>query len=108
MSTFSPDKMLYVVEHGQSNHFSNLFEIVSLLTSNNENQCTLQHVKFGRIQGMSTRKGTIVFLSDILEEAKDRMLEKMKSTETTKVYEENEVQSVAGILGISGIYWVYA
>ena len=53
---------------------------------------------------MSTRKGTIVFLSDILEEAKDRMLEKMKSTETTKVYEENEVQSVAGILGISGIY----
>ena len=34
--------------------------------------CEFKHIMFGRIQGMSTRKGTAVFLSDILEEATQR------------------------------------
>lgn len=42
--------------------------------------CSLVHVKFGRVTGMSTRGGTAVFLSDILEESKERMLVKMGSS----------------------------
>ena len=36
-----------------------------------------QHVNFGMVRGMSTRKGTVVFLNDILEEAKNTMYEKV-------------------------------
>ena len=75
----------------------NLFEIISKLDP--ASSCEFQHVKFGRIQGMSTRKGTAVFLSDILNEAKERMLEKMQNTPTTKVTEN--LPKVAEILGIS-------
>lgn len=40
----------------------------------------MEHVKFGRVKGMSTRRGQAVFLSDILDEARDRMIEKMKES----------------------------
>lgn len=62
------DKMIYVVENGQSLHFSQLFEIAKRLKIPNADK--LQHVKFGRINKMSTRKGTAVFLKDILDEAR--------------------------------------
>lgn len=40
----------------------------------------VEHVKFGRIQGMSTRKGKVVFLKDILDEAKYRMAERQQKS----------------------------
>ena len=101
LDSFQPDKILYVVEHGQSNHFSNLFEIVSRLVPLSKSQ--FKHVMFGRIQGMSTRKGTAIMLSDILHEAKERMLEKMESTMTTKVEQTEDKEHVAEILGISAL-----
>ena len=88
-----------MVEHGQSNHLSNLFEIVSKIE---DTHCQFQHIMFGRIQGMSTRKGTAVMLSDILQEAKLRMLEKMDSTLTTRV-EDKDKDSVAEVLGMSAV-----
>jgi arginyl-tRNA synthetase len=30
------------------------------------------HIKFGRIEGISTRKGNVVFLKDVLDEAANR------------------------------------
>jgi len=51
-----------------------------MYVSNSHSSCRIQHVKFGRVSGMSTRKGTSVLLADILEEAKQRMIEKMCST----------------------------
>lgn len=73
--TFHPDKMYYVVETGQANHLQNLFKILE--------ECkfpwasNLEHVRFGRISGMSTRRGTAVFLADILDEGYEQMLEKL-------------------------------
>ena len=81
-------------------YFSDLFDIISKLDT--ESQCLFQHVKFGRIQGMSTRKGTAIFLADILNEAKQRMLEKMQITSTTKVTEN--MSETAEILGISAVF----
>ena len=83
---FHPQQMFYVVEQGQEKHFSNLFKILSTIIeeekdensnsfSNTQRTCEFKHIMFGRIQGMSTRKGTAVFLSDILEEAKQRYLD---------------------------------
>lgn len=67
------DKMLYVVENGQHLHFHQLFEIARRL--NLDNIEGLQHVKFGRINKMSTRKGTVIFLKDILDEARNTSVE---------------------------------
>lgn len=67
------DKLLYVVENGQHSHFHALFDIARRL--NIPNWEGLQHVKFGRINKMSTRKGNVVFLKDILDEARNLTME---------------------------------
>lgn len=74
------DKMLYVVDNSQTDHFASVFDIVSKLDENCTKGC--EHIKFGRIKGMSTRSGNVVFLNDILDEAKDKMFEKQKESKS--------------------------
>lgn len=52
---------------------------------------------------MSTRKGNIVFLKDILDEAKDLMFRKQQESLTTKVDLSKSGESIADILGVSAI-----
>lgn len=63
------DRMYYVVGSEQSAHFEALFAIAKKLGVRNAER--LQHIRFGKLQHMSTRKGTAVFLDDILNEARD-------------------------------------
>lgn len=65
------DAMYYIVENGQSDHFTNLIQILNKMKLSWANR--LEHVKFGKIQGMSTRKGKVIFLEDILNKAKEIM-----------------------------------
>lgn len=44
------------------------------------------HVKFGRISNLSTRKGKAVFLEDILNEAKERMIKTIQSKQSKYLY----------------------
>jgi len=67
------------VENGQHSHFKQLVRTLSRLGHDWVSNMTDLHVKFGRIEGMSTRRGQVVFLRDILDEAKYHMLETMKS-----------------------------
>ena len=46
---FKSEKIFYVVEHGQSNHFVNLFDILNRLEPTS--LVKLKHVMFGRIKG---------------------------------------------------------
>ncbi|CAG2183050.1 unnamed protein product, partial [Oppiella nova] len=92
--------MFYIVDSSQAKHFNNLFQILPKL--NHEFEGKLIHLRFGRILGMSTRKGDIVFLEDVLNEAKERAIESCKTSPNTKISEEN-FDSVADILGISGL-----
>ncbi|KAI9489586.1 hypothetical protein BDB00DRAFT_842608 [Zychaea mexicana] len=70
----SPQKSMYIVGTEQSLYLQQMFKIAELasLASN------LHHVGFGRVQGMSTRKGTVVFLQDILDTAQEQMLKNLK------------------------------
>ena len=68
------DVMYYVVDNAQSEHFSKLKNILERMQYSWADR--LKHVKFGKIRGMSTRKGTAVFLTDILNETKAVMKEK--------------------------------
>ena len=68
------DKMYYVVENGQYDHFYALRSIIHKMDLPWSDR--LVHVKFGRIKGMSTRKGTAVFLKDILDECKELIVKR--------------------------------
>lgn len=74
------DKMLYVVDNAQTDHFAAVFEIVKQI----DQKCTegCEHIKFGRLKGMSTRTGNVVFLNDILDEAKRKMHDKQASSKS--------------------------
>lgn len=79
---YEMDKIFYVVDHGQHDHFLSLKSIVNDLGF--DAQSTIEHVKFGRISGMSTRKGSVVFLKDILDEAKNLMYKSQQETSSKK------------------------
>ena len=65
--------MIYVVEYAQGYPFQNLFK-----------EC--QHVKFEKILGISTRRGNMVYISDLMEEATEIMLENQEKSENTRIF----------------------
>jgi arginyl-tRNA synthetase len=75
--TFDFEKMVYVVGSEQSLHFQQLFEILRLAGHSFADRC--EHVPFGQItfgmEKMSTRKGNVVFLKDVLQKASETALE---------------------------------
>ncbi|KAI8093105.1 arginyl-tRNA synthetase [Halteromyces radiatus] len=78
---YSFDKAIYVVGTEQSLYLQQLFKIWDLMKNGVDQQQELCHANFGRIQGMSTRKGTVVFLQDILDTAKEKMMENMQQSD---------------------------
>jgi len=94
------DKMLYVVGTDQKLHFQQLFKILELLGRKWASRCV--HIDFGRVQGMSTRKGQVIFLKDLLDEGQKRALEKMKAN-PEKFAELGNAELTADICGLSAI-----
>ncbi|XP_068086074.1 probable arginine--tRNA ligase, mitochondrial [Anabrus simplex] len=92
------DEMLYIVDNAQSDHFVALFGVLRKMAVPWAN--SLKHIKFGRVRGMSTRKGNVVFLKDILDETRSIMKRKQQESPTTKT---NLLESTSDVLGISAI-----
>lgn len=93
-------KMFYVVASQQDLHFQQLFKILDLMEYNWHTELT--HINFGMVKGMSTRKGTVVFLEEILNEAQATMLEVMKSN-PDKFSEIENPELVADLIGLSAV-----
>lgn len=94
-------KMFYIVDNAQTDHFVALKSILQLMGHSWADR-GITHVKFGRIKGMSTRKGNVVLLSDILDEANRRMKAKQLESPTTKVDVEANPK-VTGTLACSAL-----
>lgn len=95
------DKMIYVVSSQQDMHLAQLFKILELMGNNNVSE-KCQHVNFGMVQGMSTRRGTVKFLDDILRDVGEKMHEVMKMNE--KKYEQvADPEQTADTLGITAV-----
>lgn len=77
------DRMYYVAGNEQFQHFDNLFGIAKKLGVRNADK--LRHVKFGKVENMSTRKGNVVFLSDILDEIRDLMHSKQVASPSKSI-----------------------
>ncbi|XP_059620212.1 probable arginine--tRNA ligase, mitochondrial [Phlebotomus argentipes] len=91
--------LYYIVDTAQTDHFKALFHVAQKVGIDRH----LSHVKFGRIRGMSTRKGSVVFLEEILDEARDIMKEKQMKSSTTRVNLEDSTDKTSDILGISAV-----
>lgn len=98
---FSPNRVHYVVDMGQQLHFKQLLGVLQQLKVPWAARPLEEvHVQFGRVEGMSSRRGTVVFLRDILDEARDRLMKDMQSRDTTRT---SDIQMVADRLAVSAV-----
>ena len=95
---FAFAKSIYVVGVEQKLHFEQLKRALRAMGCGWAERMT--HANFGRIHGMSTRKGKVVFLTDALDEARDRALDKMREAGDERVA---EIETVAEQVGVGGI-----
>lgn len=95
------DHMIYVVASAQDLHLKQLFKIVELMGLTDLAK-KVQHINFGLVLGMSTRRGTVKFLDDILRDVGDHMHEVMQKNQAKYEQVENPL-ATADILGISSV-----
>ncbi|KAI9679624.1 MAG: hypothetical protein M1829_001586 [Trizodia sp. TS-e1964] len=98
---FKFDKMIYVVASQQDLHLAQLFKILEAMGRKDVSE-KVQHINFGMVLGMSTRKGTVKFLDDILKDVGDKMHEVMRANDAKYQLIENPDQ-VADTLGITSV-----
>lgn len=94
------DKMIYVVASQQDLHMAQFFKILTLM--NYDWASRLEHINFGMVTGMSTRKGTAVFLNQIIKESADIMMEQMKRNEE-KFAQIEDPELVSREIGLTAI-----
>ena len=102
-------RIIYVTDQGQSNHFEGVFQVARKASWIPEN-CSVEHVPFGLVQGidgkkLKTREGDTIRLKDLLSESIKRAktdLEKRISVENRK---ENQdfIDHTSQVIGISAV-----
>lgn len=99
--TYNFDKNIYVVSSGQNLHFQQWFKILELMGYDWSKDCV--HVPFGLVSleegTMSTRKGRVVFLEDVL----NRAVEKTKETMEEKGVVTEDLDAIARQVGIGAV-----
>ncbi|MFC1686088.1 arginine--tRNA ligase [Nanoarchaeota archaeon] len=100
---FKFDKLLYVVASEQNLYFKQLFSSLKVMGYKWAKDC--QHVSFGMIylpgKKMSTRKGNVVFLEDVLEKTFKLTREVIKDAK----YPKAEKEKIAKAVGISALVY---
>ncbi|WFD44422.1 arginine--tRNA ligase [Malassezia psittaci] len=98
------DKMIYVIASQQDLHTAQFFKILELMNvpfaQKDDNRLLL--INFGMVQGMSTRKGTAVFLDHILNETKEHMHDVMKKNEA-KYAQLEDPEYTADVVGMTAV-----
>lgn len=98
------DKMIYVVASQQDLHLGQFFKVLELLGYDyaDPKEARLQHINFGMVLGMSTRKGTAVFLDHILDETKENMHDVMRKN-ADKYEQIVDKERTADIVGMTAV-----
>jgi arginyl-tRNA synthetase len=108
VETWSPDAILYVVDHRQSLHFEQLFATARQW---GYDQIELTHISFGTVLGedgkpYKTRSGTAVGLDGLLDEAVERAHSIVSANDDAReqpLLSEEERKQVAERVGIGAI-----
>lgn len=107
--TFSFSKMLYLVGSEQMLHFKQVFKVLELMGYEWAKSCF--HVPFGLIkfgdEKMSSRKGNVVLLDDVLQKAialaEEIVRKKDVEREGQERFSDKEIQSIAREVGIGAV-----
>ena len=98
---FKPDRMFYIVSGQQKLHFQLLFGVLKLMGYDWADRC--EHLSFGTVmfgsEKMSTREGRVIFLDELLKEAKQKALDEISA----KNPELNQKEEVAETVGVGAI-----
>ena len=97
---YKPAKILYIVGSEQKMHFQQLFKTLELYGLP---PSTFEHIDFGLFQfpegKMSTRKGNIIFLEEVLDKA-TKLAEEIIQEKNPKL---NNKQEIAKLIGVGAI-----
>ena len=101
--TYGMDKMIYVVMSEQKTHMERVFKTLELMGGEYTTLSKkMQHVSFGKVEGMSTRRGTVKFLEDTFDDVGESMHEVMRKNED-KYRQIKDPVKTADVLGISAV-----
>jgi arginyl-tRNA synthetase len=99
---YQPAEILYVVDSAQSLHFRQFFTAAKMFDWYNP-ETQLTHLSFGRMSfksmAMSTRKGQIVKLSDVIKESE----QKVSDVINEKNPNLENIESVANAVGVGAL-----
>lgn len=99
---YQPDMMIWAVDVAQSLHFRHRFEAARKLEIS---KAEFKHVEFGRMQfkdgSMSTRKGNMIRLAEVLDEAEERSLALIQQKGAD--LSEEEQKELAQIMGVGSV-----
>ncbi len=113
--TYAPWRNLYVVGKPQELHFKQLkrvcqgIEAVGALKSESGDSVpggwsdAIVHVSFGHYSGMSTRRGTLVFLEDLLDEAVTRARAASEESKKGPRLEGAELDAALEAIGLGAV-----
>jgi arginyl-tRNA synthetase len=96
---FHFDRALYVVSADQSLHFEQLFRTLGAMGFGWAER--MKHVAFGRIHGMSTRRGSVVFLDEVLDESVANAKRECETSE--KIKDRSHLDEVVEAIGVGAI-----
>ncbi len=97
--TYHFDQSLYIVAYQQDLHFRQFFKVLELMGYDwAKDQC--KHVAFGMVsyegQGLSTRKGVMIYLDELLQKAQEKALEIIRE-KSPNLPEKEEVARQVGV-----------
>lgn len=100
--TWHPDLMVMVVDSAQSLHFKQFFEVAQMMKITDAPNI---HISFGRMnfpeKRMSTRKGNMILLEELLDEAEE-LAYKIVSEKNPDLPEDAK-KNVGKLVGIGGV-----
>jgi arginyl-tRNA synthetase len=101
------DRVLYVTDAGQSQHFEMVFQAAKLANLVPKGS-SLEHVPFGLVQGedgkkFATRSGDTVKLKDLLNESIRIASEDLKSRSDNNALDEEKINAVSKIVGVGAV-----
>eukprot|EP01116_Phalansterium_solitarium_P020483 TRINITY_DN6063_c0_g1_i1.p1 TRINITY_DN6063_c0_g1~~TRINITY_DN6063_c0_g1_i1.p1 ORF type:complete len:657 (-),score=282.79 TRINITY_DN6063_c0_g1_i1:106-2019(-) len=110
------DWLIYVVDAGQSEHFTRLFKAGDQTGWYQPGQVRIDHVAFGVVQGddgkkFKTRSGSSVKLGDLLDEGvaraektiRERVAKDQEAGKADEPFSEEEIKELASALGCGSI-----
>ncbi len=107
VKTFDADRIYYVVDKRQSNHFEQVFRAVRKSTIAKDNM-TLEHIGFGTVNGTDgkpykTRDGGVMKLADLIALVIDKATERMNEAGIANDESDDVKASIANMIGIASL-----